>query len=154
MLIRNGAEVAGRRADLRIGEDASSRSPRPSPARVRPSSTPKAAPCSAVCTTTICIFSPSRRGDSIDCGPPRVETRAELERDRPGPPDDTGWLRGADYFESVAGDLDRDALDALCPDRPLRIPTPQRGALDAQLGGALAHRPWRIPDPDPTPAMA
>lgn len=33
----------------------------------------------------------------------------------------TGWLRGVGYHESVAGDVDRTRLDALVPDRPVRI---------------------------------
>jgi predicted amidohydrolase YtcJ len=32
-----------------------------------------------------------------------------------------GWIRGVGYHESVAGDLDRAALDRLVPDRPVRI---------------------------------
>ena len=33
----------------------------------------------------------------------------------------TGWLRGVDYHEAVAGPLDRDRLDALVPARPVRV---------------------------------
>lgn len=58
---------------------------------------------------------------SIPCGPPSVEDRdalaAALRAARP----EQGWLRGTGYFESVAGPLDRDALDALRSDVPLRI---------------------------------
>lgn len=32
-----------------------------------------------------------------------------------------GWLRAVGYHESVAGDIDRWQLDALVPDRPLRV---------------------------------
>ena len=32
-----------------------------------------------------------------------------------------GWLRGVNYHESIAGDLDRWQLDALVSDRPARI---------------------------------
>ena len=38
------------------------------------------------------------------------------------------WIRAVGYHESVAGDLDRERLDAWVPDRPLRI---------QQRGGAL-----------------
>lgn len=62
--------------------------------------------------------------DSVPCGPPTVRDReglrAQLQRharERPA----GEWLRGVGYHESVAGELDRDALDALLPDRPLRI---------------------------------
>jgi predicted amidohydrolase YtcJ len=34
---------------------------------------------------------------------------------------DDGWLRGTGYHESVAGALDRHRLDAVIPDRPLRV---------------------------------
>ncbi|MGV9675998.1 amidohydrolase family protein [Nocardia sp. NPDC003482] len=57
---------------------------------------------------------------SIDCGPPAVTDLAALRRAltaRPG----TGWLRGTGYHESVAGPLDRHALDRIVPDRPLRV---------------------------------
>jgi len=33
----------------------------------------------------------------------------------------TGWIRVVGYHESVAGDLDSAAVDALCADRPVRI---------------------------------
>lgn len=57
---------------------------------------------------------------SVDCGPPAVRSLAELRRaltSRPG----QGWLRGTGYHESVAGALDRTALDRLITDRPVRI---------------------------------
>ncbi|HEY3749338.1 MAG TPA: hypothetical protein VGL80_09075 [Pseudonocardiaceae bacterium] len=57
---------------------------------------------------------------SVDCGPPRVRTAAHL-RDalRTAPPGD--WVRGVGYHESVAGLLDRDVLDGMVPDRPVRV---------------------------------
>jgi predicted amidohydrolase YtcJ len=36
-------------------------------------------------------------------------------------PDARGWVRGVGYHESVAGDLERSGLDALLPDRPVRV---------------------------------
>lgn len=33
----------------------------------------------------------------------------------------TGWIRAVGYHESVAGDIDRDALDAIVPDHPVRV---------------------------------
>ncbi|WP_127781816.1 amidohydrolase family protein [Rhodococcus sp. X156] len=35
--------------------------------------------------------------------------------------DPHGWVRGVGYHEGVAGDLDRDTLDALCAQRPVRL---------------------------------
>jgi predicted amidohydrolase YtcJ len=59
------------------------------------------------------------RAASVPCGPPEVKTAEELARQlsRPG----SGWLRGIGYHESVMGLPDARALDALVPDRPLRI---------------------------------
>ncbi|ROH86717.1 hypothetical protein ED208_14860 [Stagnimonas aquatica] len=62
--------------------------------------------------------------DSLPCGPPQVHSAEELgarlrARARELAPGE--WLRGVGYHESVAGELDRDALDALLPGVPLRI---------------------------------
>lgn len=56
---------------------------------------------------------------SVRCGPPDVGTGEELAiaLRQPG----TGWLRGISYHESVVGLIDRDWLDAVVPDRPVRI---------------------------------
>jgi predicted amidohydrolase YtcJ len=56
---------------------------------------------------------------SVSCGPPAVRDRTALAgalRTAPG-----GFPRGVGYHESVAGALDRGALDALAPERPVRI---------------------------------
>ena len=57
---------------------------------------------------------------SLPCGPPAVNTRTELRdalRNAPG----GGWIRGVGYHESVAGLLDRQALDGLEATRPVRV---------------------------------
>jgi len=61
---------------------------------------------------------------SVRAGPPEVSSTAELAEalrraDASLPPG--AWLRAVGYHESVAGDLDRDALDALLPRRPVRV---------------------------------
>ena len=60
--------------------------------------------------------------DSVACGPPRVESEEglidALARATPG---SGGWIRGIGYHESVAGDIDRFWLDAVCPDVPVRV---------------------------------
>jgi len=58
---------------------------------------------------------------SLDCGPSAVPdfnalTQA-LRRALPA----RGWIRGTGYFESVAGPLNRDAIDAMRADIPVRI---------------------------------
>jgi predicted amidohydrolase YtcJ len=61
---------------------------------------------------------------SLPVGPPQVSTAAELaarlrRADAALPPD--AWLRAVGYHESVAGDLDRAALDRIVPHRPVRV---------------------------------
>jgi predicted amidohydrolase YtcJ len=62
---------------------------------------------------------------SVRCGPPEVKDRDALSNAlrsaaaRAGARD---WVRGVGYHEGVAGELDRDALDALAPGAgPMRI---------------------------------
>ncbi|QIG80724.1 amidohydrolase family protein [Stakelama tenebrarum] len=56
---------------------------------------------------------------SVPCGPPDVTDAEALAAalGRSG----GGWLRGVGYHESVAGMLDAGSLDAIAPDRPVRI---------------------------------
>jgi predicted amidohydrolase YtcJ len=61
---------------------------------------------------------------SVAAGPPQTPTAAALTArlraaDVSLPPG--AWLRAVGYHESVAGDLDRDALDRLLPHRPVRV---------------------------------
>jgi predicted amidohydrolase YtcJ len=70
------------------------------------------------------LFAWAAARKSLVCGPPNVrdgESLARVLRDaaRAAPPG--AWIRGVGYHESVAGPLDRNALDALVPHHPLRI---------------------------------
>jgi predicted amidohydrolase YtcJ len=59
---------------------------------------------------------------SVHCGPPEVTTAAGLAAALAAAgPDDSGWIRGTGYFESVAGDLTAAALDRMRADVPVRI---------------------------------
>jgi len=61
---------------------------------------------------------------SVIVGPPEIQNAHELsERLRTAGAHlmEGQWLRGVAYHQSVAGDLDRWRLDALVPDRPVRI---------------------------------
>jgi predicted amidohydrolase YtcJ len=59
---------------------------------------------------------------SVRCGPPAVTSRADLAAAlNAATQDEHGWIRGAGYIESVAGDLGAAALDALRADAPVRI---------------------------------
>ncbi|OBG20671.1 amidohydrolase family protein [Mycobacterium sp. 852002-51057_SCH5723018] len=60
--------------------------------------------------------------DSFFVGPPGVTTEAQLTQllsnATPGP---DGWIRAVGYHESVAGELDRSAIDAVVRKVPVRI---------------------------------
>jgi predicted amidohydrolase YtcJ len=68
------------------------------------------------------LFATAAAMRSAQCGPEAARDgqglRVALEQQAP---DARGWVRGVGYHESVAGDLDRGALDALLPDRPVRV---------------------------------
>lgn len=60
--------------------------------------------------------------DSLSVGPPVVRTKRQLAQAlATAVPGADGWIRAVGYHESVAGQLDRAALDALAGDTPLRI---------------------------------
>ena len=59
---------------------------------------------------------------SVPVGPGDVDAAAGVsEALHRAPVDGRGWRRAVGYHESVAGDLDRDTLDVLSPDGPLRV---------------------------------
>lgn len=60
--------------------------------------------------------------DSLTLGPPRVHTKEQLaEYLSNATPNADGWIRAIGYHESVAGELDRAALDAILPGTPVRV---------------------------------
>lgn len=66
--------------------------------------------------------------ESLPCGPSQIATAEQLGaalRARAAEPqqdsESDDWIRGIGYHESVAGDIDRDWLDRIVPDRPVRI---------------------------------
>lgn len=68
------------------------------------------------------LFALAASARSVRCGPPDVHGIDSLARTlRAHAVADDEWLRGIGYHESVAGELDRDALDRMVPDRPLRV---------------------------------
>ncbi|TXI00189.1 MAG: hydrolase [Rhizobium sp.] len=61
---------------------------------------------------------------SVPCGPPQVRDEAALRQQLQRAASalkDGEWLRGIAYHESVAGEIDRDWLDAVVPDHPVRV---------------------------------
>lgn len=69
------------------------------------------------------LFSLAAAAGSLRCGPPQLRSAGQLAIALRDAPDggDGSWIRGIGYHESVAGDLDRDRLDALVANRPVRI---------------------------------
>jgi len=68
------------------------------------------------------LFAAAAAMASVDCSPARVrDGNALAAAIRAHPADERGWVRGVGYFESVAGALDRRALDRIELVRPLRI---------------------------------
>src|SRR5271165_6583525 len=60
--------------------------------------------------------------ESVHAGPPHVRCRDDLARAlSETEPGNDGWIRAVGYHESVAGSLDRAALDALAPRTPVRV---------------------------------
>lgn len=65
------------------------------------------------------VLSLAASSRSVWCGPPEVVDLAGLARAlRAAPP---GWVRGIGYHETVGGVLDRDMLDRMVADQPVRI---------------------------------
>jgi predicted amidohydrolase YtcJ len=78
---------------------------------------------------------------SVAAGPPDVRTAGDLAArlraaDADLPPG--AWLRATGYHESVAGSLDRQVLDRLLPDRPVRVQH-RTGALWMVNSAAVAR---------------
>ncbi len=60
--------------------------------------------------------------DSLFVGPPLVRTKEQLAQSlSSATPGADGWIRAVGYHESVAGRLDRSALDALLGSIPVRV---------------------------------
>ncbi len=68
------------------------------------------------------LFATATARQSIPCGPPAVcDERALADQLRKHALLGDGWMRGVGFHDSVCAHLDRHWLDAICPDRPLRI---------------------------------
>jgi predicted amidohydrolase YtcJ len=94
------------------------------------------------------LFAAAAALDSVDCSPAEVRDRDALALAiRAHPADADGWVRGVAYFESVAGELDRAALDAIESKRPVRIQH-RTGQLWMLNGAALDRLDARAEHPD------
>jgi predicted amidohydrolase YtcJ len=68
------------------------------------------------------LFATAAALQSAQCGPHEARDTAGLGRAlREHAPDAGGWVRGVGYFESVAGEVDRQTLDAMRADVPIRV---------------------------------
>ena len=91
-----------------------------------------------LCDHHVHLHAMAARAGSARCGPPEVTGPAGLAGAlAAAEPDSSGWIRGAGYTESVAGDLDAPALDKLRADLPVRIQH-RSGALWMLNTAALA----------------
>lgn len=68
------------------------------------------------------LFATAAARQSLHCGPPDIRNEAELREAllQAGAQGD-GAIRGIGFHDSVCQQLDRAWLDAVCPDRPVRI---------------------------------
>jgi predicted amidohydrolase YtcJ len=124
VLLRH-AEVDGRfRADLRISHGMVTEV---APALRRCGGEPTfdcqgGAVLPGLCDHHVHLHALAARAGSAECGPPEVTGPAALAGALAAArPDSSGWIRGAGYTESVAGDLDAPALDGFRADRPVRV---------------------------------
>lgn len=67
------------------------------------------------------LFATAAARSSLQCGPPQVNNAAELEALLRCRADAGQALRGVGFHESVCEGLDRDWLDRVCPQVPVRI---------------------------------
>ncbi len=116
------------------------------------------------------LLSLAAEAASVPVGPPAVHDRAGLaEALRRAPESVGGWVRATGYHPAVAGELDRYALDALVPDRPVRLqyrtgslwvlnsraldragvhggPRPDQPGIERDAAGHPTGRLWRMDD--------
>jgi predicted amidohydrolase YtcJ len=93
------------------------------------------------------LFALAAARSSVACGPPAVRDAAALAVALQAAKDVGGWVRGVGYHESVAGWLDRAALDRIEPTRPVRMQH-RSGALWL-VNSAAAERLGLDRDPSP-----
>jgi predicted amidohydrolase YtcJ len=126
MLIRNATLLDGRTVDIRVGERIEEVVPPSEGLEPRPREGVLHAGGGMVLPGLhdhhVHVRSAASALDSFFVGPPGVSTKDQLAQlltnATPGP---DGWIRAVGYHESVAGELDRDALDAVVRNVPLRI---------------------------------
>lgn len=75
-----------------------------------------------LCDHHLHLFATAAAQASLPCGPPQIHTATELKAMlQKAASNESGWLRGVGFHDSVCPELDRHWLDAVCPDQPVRI---------------------------------
>ncbi|MBO0678496.1 amidohydrolase family protein [Mycolicibacterium sp. S2-37] len=123
MLIKRATLLDGRRVDIRvadrIGEVAETLTQRPGE-EVFDAAGMTVLP--GLHDHHVHIHSAAATSGSVRVGPGVVADRTELGRAlQAAAPGDDGWIRGIDYHEAAAGELDRRTLDQIAPRVPVRI---------------------------------
>jgi predicted amidohydrolase YtcJ len=123
MLIRRGRLPDGRVADLRVGERIAEIGDRLDPVGAEQVVDADAgAVLPGLHDHHLHLRAMAAALDSLSVGPPQVRTKARLAQAlRTAEPGPDGWIRAVGYHASVAGELDRDQLDALVADTPVRV---------------------------------
>ncbi|WP_019546577.1 amidohydrolase family protein [Streptomyces sulphureus] len=146
-LILRGVELDGRRTDVRVDPEPRGRGTISAVGAVRPRRGDRVvhadggALLPGLVDRHLHLMGLAAAADSVECGPPSVTTTevlAAVLRRRARNLPEGGWLRGVGYHESVAGDLDRDRLDALAPGVPVRVQH-RTGAMWCLSGTAIAR---------------
>jgi len=123
-VLLRAAEIDGVRADLRV-RDGLVAQIAPSLERLPGEDTlycDGGAVIPGLCDHHLHLHAMAAARTSARCGPPEVSDAAGLAAAlRAAVPDETGWIRGTGYFESVAGDLTAAGLDAMRDDVPVRV---------------------------------
>ena len=139
MLIRRGMLPDGRIADLRVGERIAEIAD-----RLEPLDSEQVVDADAGAVLPglhdhhLHLRAMAAALDSLTVGPPQVRTKAQLAQAlRTAEPGPDGWIRAVGYHASVAGELDRDQLDALVGDIPVRVQH-RSGAMWILNSAALA----------------
>lgn len=73
-----------------------------------------------LCDHHLHLYGLAAAAESISCGPP-LDEHGLADALTTAAVGSTGWVRGVGYHESVAGEIDRDWLDAHVRDVPIRI---------------------------------
>ena len=124
MLIRRAQLLDGAVVDIRLGDDtieevADSLSPRRSE-EVFDAAHGTVIP--GLHDHHLHVYSAAAEQESVHVGPANVADEAGLGQAlATAPVDRDGWVRAVAYHDTVAGPLDRDLLDRLVPDVPVRV---------------------------------